>query len=49
MAGNTHDHTACSCLPTSASVHQTLDEMEWERGIWYAGNDHTLYFNNNNK
>lgn len=32
-----HDHSTCSCAATSSSVQQTLDEMEWERGIWYAG------------
>lgn len=30
------DHSGCSCVPTNVSVHQTLDEMEWERGIWNA-------------
>ncbi|XP_026571072.1 ankyrin repeat domain-containing protein 39 [Pseudonaja textilis] len=32
-----HEDGTCSCHPSSVqSVHQTLDEMDFERGIWNA-------------
>ncbi|KAF6769794.1 hypothetical protein AHF37_11944 [Paragonimus kellicotti] len=39
-----HDHThpCCGHITTTPSVHQTMDEMDFERSIWYAassGND----------
>lgn len=34
---HSHNHAACTCFPVTTSVHQTLSEMDWERGIWYAG------------
>ena len=38
--GNTpHNHESCQMKPAVASVHQTLDEMDFERGLWYAGTD----------
>lgn len=30
------DHGAC-CKSTGSSLRQTLDEMDFERGIWHAG------------
>ena len=32
------DHAACTCLENSSygSVHQTLGELEFSRGIWTA-------------
>ena len=35
MAVHGHSHN-CGCSSTTSSVHQTLDEMEFERGIWSA-------------
>ncbi|XP_076435398.1 putative palmitoyltransferase ZDHHC13 [Babylonia areolata] len=35
MAAHQHDHD-CGCHSVSSSVHQTLDEMEFERGLWSA-------------
>lgn len=40
MAEKDHDHKNCTCLSSSSSLQQTLSEMDWERGIWYAGNFH---------
>ncbi|EFN80876.1 Ankyrin repeat domain-containing protein 39 [Harpegnathos saltator] len=31
-----HDHDACCVADSNPSVRQTLNEMEFERGIWYA-------------
>lgn len=33
---NDCDHA--NCTHANASVSQTLSEMHWERGLWYAGN-----------
>lgn len=30
------DHSNCA-HSVNKSVYQTLSEMDWERGIWYAG------------
>jgi hypothetical protein len=35
MAAHQHSHD-CGCHSASSSVHQTLDEMEFERGLWSA-------------
>ena len=35
MAAHHHEHD-CGCHVASPSVHQTLDEMEFERGLWSA-------------
>ncbi|KAK7090121.1 hypothetical protein V1264_009963 [Littorina saxatilis] len=35
MAAHQHDHD-CGCHTASSSVHQTLDEMEFDRGLWSA-------------
>lgn len=34
--GKNCDHT--NCTHANTSVSQTLSEMHWERGLWYAGN-----------
>ncbi|XP_016915252.1 ankyrin repeat domain-containing protein 39 isoform X1 [Apis cerana] len=31
-----NDHNKCCSISTNVSVHQSLMEMEFERGIWYA-------------
>lgn len=37
MSDHNHKHNGvCNCQPTAAV--QSLDEMEFERGIWSAGN-----------
>lgn len=33
---------SCTCQTSNRAVHQTLDEMEFERGIWTAGEKITL-------
>ncbi|KAL8574487.1 hypothetical protein ACOMHN_060157 [Nucella lapillus] len=35
MATHHHDHD-CGCHSVSTSVNQTLDELEFERGLWSA-------------
>lgn len=35
------DHTKCTGAHSNQSLCQTLSEMDWERGLWYAGN---LYY-----
>ncbi|XP_063838739.1 ankyrin repeat domain-containing protein 39 [Ostrinia nubilalis] len=30
------DHTNCTAANSNQSVCQTLSEMDWERGLWYA-------------
>ena len=35
MAAHTH-HSGCSCQVNSALYSQTIDEMDFERGIWSA-------------
>ncbi|XP_059060456.1 ankyrin repeat domain-containing protein 39 [Achroia grisella] len=30
------DHAGCTSSNSNASVCQTLSEMDWERGLWYA-------------
>ncbi|XP_063233914.1 ankyrin repeat domain-containing protein 39 [Bacillus rossius redtenbacheri] len=32
----------CKCLPSTSSVSQTMDEMDFERGIWYAAQNNDL-------
>lgn len=32
-----NDHNKCCSISTNVSVRQSLMEMEFERGIWYAG------------
>ena len=32
----THDHFNCRSVLTSSGVSQTLDEMDFERGLWSA-------------
>lgn len=32
-----NDHNKCCNVSTNVSVCQSLMEMEFERGIWYAG------------
>lgn len=35
-----HKHHNClEHAPAHSSVHQSLDELEFERGIWSAGNN----------
>ncbi|XP_025831490.1 ankyrin repeat domain-containing protein 39 [Agrilus planipennis] len=31
-----HNHDACHVPSVASSVYQSLDELEFERGIWYA-------------
>ena len=31
-----HKCTSCSCPPLSTGLDQTLDELDFERGIWQA-------------
>lgn len=40
------EHNNCNCHLSSAnvSVHQTLSEMDWERGIWNAGTSFIYLF-----
>ncbi|XP_038152546.1 ankyrin repeat domain-containing protein 39 [Cyprinodon tularosa] len=35
-------HCSCCSYPVSSSVHQTLEEMDFERGIWSAAMDGDL-------
>ena len=30
------DHSSCNCVLTSSNVSQTLDELDFERGLWSA-------------
>ncbi|XP_034548966.1 ankyrin repeat domain-containing protein 39 isoform X2 [Notolabrus celidotus] len=41
MASESHNCSCCS-HPVSPSVHQTLNEMDFERGIWSAAMDGDL-------
>lgn len=34
---NKHGDGGCNCQSSNREVHQTIDEMEFERGIWAAG------------
>ena len=37
MTEGSHIHTeGCSCLQRAAPLQQTVEEMEWDRGIWCA-------------
>lgn len=36
MSDKCCDHSNCTAAPANPSVCQTLSEMDWERGIWYA-------------
>lgn len=31
-------HDDCKAGNANISVCQTISEMDWERGLWYAGN-----------
>lgn len=42
MTSDTHRCACCSHPAASPSVHQTLSEMEFERGIWSAAMDGDL-------
>ncbi|XP_015438638.1 PREDICTED: ankyrin repeat domain-containing protein 39-like [Dufourea novaeangliae] len=33
---HSHDHNACCCADDNVGVRQSLTEMDFERGIWYA-------------
>ena len=35
-ANHVHSDQCCSHTPAVRSVHQTLDELDFERGIWSA-------------
>ncbi|XP_012546881.3 ankyrin repeat domain-containing protein 39 [Bombyx mori] len=36
MSHKNCDHNNCAIVSTNSSVCQTLTEMDWERGLWYA-------------
>lgn len=38
MADHVHTPGGCECKSANTTVHQTIDEMGFERGIWTAGN-----------
>ncbi|XP_070690396.1 ankyrin repeat domain-containing protein 39 [Pempheris klunzingeri] len=42
MASDTHRCSCCSHPASAPSVHQTLSEMDFERGIWSAAMDGDL-------
>ncbi|XP_074526800.1 ankyrin repeat domain-containing protein 39 isoform X1 [Halichoeres trimaculatus] len=42
MASESHKCSCCSHPVSSSSVYQTLDEMDFERGIWSAAMDGDL-------
>lgn len=37
------ESSSCNCVVTLRTATQTLEEMEFERGIWYAGTFVFLY------
>lgn len=40
MDGHQQQHNgSCNCKSANPAVQQTLDEMEFERGIWTAGEE----------
>lgn len=44
---HTHnDHDSCCNITNNIGVRQSLPEMEFERGIWYAGKQFRLFIKN---